>query len=406
MLAALPRTENLWMKFDDAEYYFLDFESDLPNEAGGIPMGMYLAWMAGRQLLSAGLAGKLALRQGREESWTERLFDLCDGKLMSDDFNEVGEAFTRHYYTGYARDYIACLGITDDSADGVCRVPESPENLAKVSQLLDRRWIEWRVEETTRAPAPKPTRPTVASVIADLTTMVVPELVADGFSVLPAPYDEVLLVRRVGGVGQYFRIALLERSESVSASYWFRFGCGRLRQVWLGLLDPALRENPPTLYGSDFSKYGDLEAEEWNLTGSGHLMGEYIKRFEGQPQVRALETLALYRERLKPVLDGASNAKALALIAQTGMQMTRQRSHMGRIRGVELLGRIVLFGAYTDLLTGASAATMRKELLAQWDFGGVYRQDPNFPDRGIIERLLDTVVKPGFAEKARAFLEA
>jgi hypothetical protein len=348
------------MKFDDAEYYFLDFESDLPNEAGGIPMGMYLAWMAGRQLLSADLAGRLASRQDGEASWADRLFDLCDGKLMSDDFNEAGEAFTRHYYTGYVRDYIACLGIADDSADGLCSVPENPENLAKVGQLLDRRWAEWQAGEKTDAPAPKPALPNGASVVADLLELAVPLMVADGFRVVPARADEVVLVRRLGGVDQHFRIAVLDSNKTVTVSYWFRFGCSRLRQVWLALMEPGLRENPPALFSSDYSKYPDLEAEEWNLTASGHVQGEYIKRFEGQDQGRAKQALAIYRERLKPVLDAASDAKALAAIAQTGMQMTRQRNHMGRIRGVELLGRIVLFGAYHAQGTAGAMGLRRR----------------------------------------------
>lgn len=38
-------------KYDDAEYCFLNFETDLENEAGGTHIGMYLAWAAHRKLL-------------------------------------------------------------------------------------------------------------------------------------------------------------------------------------------------------------------------------------------------------------------------------------------------------------------------------------------------------------------
>jgi hypothetical protein len=394
------------MKFDDAEHYFLEFESELPNEAGAVPMGMYLSWLAGRRLLSSNLAARLASPRAGSTTWAARLFELCDGKLMSDDLNEDGEAFTRDYYPGYLRDYSACLGLADETADGLCAVPESPENLDKIRHLLDRRWEQWKSGKNGPAPAPEPEKPTVASVRADLLERVVPVLEADGFRPRPARADELVLVRRVGCVEQSFRIALLCRNEEVSISYWFRFGCSKLRRVWLALLDPTLRANPPALYDGDFYLYPDLQAEEWNLTSSGHLMVEYAKRFVGQSQALAQRTLALYREQLKPVLDHASSPKALADIAQTGMQMTRQRSHLGHILGIELLGRIVLLAAYTPLLSGASAATMRKELLQQWNSGGVYRQSEDFPDRAIIERLLDVVIKPGFVGQARAFLDA
>lgn len=391
------------MKFDDAEYYFLEFEGELPTEAGGIPIGMYLAWLAGRQLLSPDLAGRLACSNGMD-TWATRLFDHCDGKLMAVDLNQDGEAFTRDYYPGYLRDYSACLGVADDTADALCAVPESQDNLDKIGRLLDQRWDAWKSGKNP-APAPKPEKPTVASVRADLLELVVPVLEADGFCLRPGRADELVLVRRVGSVDQFFRMALIHSNELVSMSHWFRFGCSKLRRVWLALLDPALRANPPALYDGDFSEYPDLEAEEWNLTASGHLMVEYAKRFVGQPRALAQRTLALYRERLKPVLDDTSSPKALADIAQTGMQMTRQRNHLGRIRGVELLGRIVLLAAYTPLLSGASAPAMRKELLQQWNAGGVYRQSEDFPDRAIIERLLDVVIKPGFADKARSYLD-
>jgi len=392
------------MKFADAEQYFLDFETDLPNEAGGIPIGMYLAWLAQRQLLSADVVARLAALEDRGLSWADLLFELCDGKLYSADLNEQGLAFTDHYYlSSYLSDYIACLGITDDSNDGICRVPETRENLAKVSALLDQRWSEWKTLRAARPAPPPVAKPTVASMHAALMEHLLPVLQADGFEFRPGRADELVFVRRRGIVDQQFRIGIIESNERVALSYWFRFGCSKLREVWLWSAGKAHRTDPPALYRGDFCLYPDLEAQEWNLTQVGHPLGGYFERFKTES---AELTLALYRELLKPALDKASSARALAEIAQTSTQMTRQRNHLGHIKGIELLGRIALFGAYTRLLSGTFGEQMRNELLAQWDRGGVYRQPGGFPIRADIEYLLDSVVVPGFAENARAFLEA
>ncbi len=392
------------MKFDDAENYFLEFESELPSEAGGIPIGMFLSWLARRRFLSPELEARLAQRKGRSETWADRLFVLCDGKLVSEDLNEEGLAFTRDYYPGYLEDFRVTLGIADDSADSLCGVPQSLDNLDKIGNLLDKRWSEWKSGSKQLAPEAPANKPTVAGVRADLLEMVVPALQEDGYRLIPARNDEVVLQRQVGTVDQYFRMAIIESNDVVSLSYWFRFGCSKLRRVWLTLMDPALSASPPALYNGDAYRYPDLQAQEWNLTPSGHLLVEYHKRFAEGHQALAQQTLALYRERLKPVLDGAKSPKALAEIAQTSMQMTRQRNHLGQILGIELLGRVVLLGAYTTLLSGASAASMRKELLQQWDAGGLYRQSNDFPDRASIERLLEAVTQPAFADKARVFL--
>jgi len=44
------------MKYDDAEFCFLNFETELANEKGGTHTGMYLAWAAQRGLLGESFA--------------------------------------------------------------------------------------------------------------------------------------------------------------------------------------------------------------------------------------------------------------------------------------------------------------------------------------------------------------
>ncbi len=54
-------------------------------------------------------------------------------------------------------------------------------------------------------------------------------------------------------------------------------------------------------------------------------------------------------------------------------------------------------------MTGPDAKAMRTELLEQHD--RTLRSRDEFPTRSDVERLLEIVVKPGFAEKAREFLQ-
>eukprot|EP01031_Cornospumella_fuschlensis_P005790 gene5790-7188_t len=91
------------MKYDDSEYYFLNFETDLDNHAANTHSGMYLAWA----ILSglgrdddelANWAPDVARLKARETTGAHLLSDLCDGKLMDSEFNAEGNAFTADYY--------------------------------------------------------------------------------------------------------------------------------------------------------------------------------------------------------------------------------------------------------------------------------------------------------------------
>lgn len=391
------------MKFDDAEYYFLEFQSDLPNEAGGIPIGMYFLWLAQRHLLSQEQQAAFATQPGPSYNAAELLFELCDGKLMDSDLNARGLAFTQAYYAGYLSDYIRCFGISDDSVDSVCAVADTSENQHKIATLLDQKFADWLAKQPVASSAPTAVvKPTAKDVLEQMQRWVGPLLERDGFALSSARYDELIYLREWGQIKQYYRISVADLSTTVMGHLWFRFGCERLRKIWFSQMDPAYRANPPVQFTGDFTLYPDFEAEENTIGERSGLLGPYITRFQGEPERWGQVMAAVYTDQLRSLLDGIRSAADLARMATVGMQMTRQRNHLGRIRGTELLGRIVLFASYTDKLTGPDAATMRAELLEQFD--RTLRSRDDFPTRADVERLLAIVVLPGFAEKAREFL--
>lgn len=97
------------MKFDDAEIYLLNCETEIPDAdaACGTHIGFYLAWIANNGMASAGLSANAAPVLQRIASGRTLLFEQCDGKLMSQDLNERGNAFTQAYYENkYLKDYV------------------------------------------------------------------------------------------------------------------------------------------------------------------------------------------------------------------------------------------------------------------------------------------------------------
>lgn len=144
------------MKYDDSEYYFLNFEDDVPNELGGCHMGFYLAW-----LLLKGHGGDahaedtLRLR-ARATTGVEVLFDACDGVLMDDDFDDTGNAFTaayyeKHYFSDFEHVFRDDFPDTGRPSIDACSIPATWEHQARISAVLDARWAEW---EAGRAFAP------------------------------------------------------------------------------------------------------------------------------------------------------------------------------------------------------------------------------------------------------------
>jgi len=163
------------MKHDDAEYAFLDFETDLDIRAANTHIGMFLGWA-----IHAGLAAEagpgdtaravaLADVRARRMTGGEFLGTECDCKLMSDDLSAEGNAFAAAYYAqqffaDYEAMFKAQMPDTGHANDDFCSVPDTWENFDRLRPVLDRRYAEWKAggagpAPTTGAGAP-PAAPT------------------------------------------------------------------------------------------------------------------------------------------------------------------------------------------------------------------------------------------------------
>ena len=82
------------MKYDDAEYLFLNFETERDNDDAGTHIGMYLAWailrgLGGEHFSAPEAASHIQRLKAREITGAEVLWDRCDGKLTDDDLTEI-----------------------------------------------------------------------------------------------------------------------------------------------------------------------------------------------------------------------------------------------------------------------------------------------------------------------------
>lgn len=133
------------MKYDDAEYYFLDFETDLPNENGGRHIGLFLEWAVLRGLAGEELMARSEdLRRG-ETTGLDLLFDHCDGKLLDGDLNDEGNAFAADAYDRWCmEDFIAAMNCkAASSADEIFAVEITPQRHDRVLWQWDRRYSDW-----------------------------------------------------------------------------------------------------------------------------------------------------------------------------------------------------------------------------------------------------------------------
>lgn len=133
------------MKYDDAEYYFLNFETDLPNENGGRHIGLFLEWAVLRGLAGDELMARSeALRRG-ETTGLDLLFDHCDGKLWDGDLNDEGNAFAAHAYERWCiDDFIAAMNCTaESSVDEIFGAEITPQRHDRVLWQWDRRYSDW-----------------------------------------------------------------------------------------------------------------------------------------------------------------------------------------------------------------------------------------------------------------------
>lgn len=133
------------MKIDDAEYVFLDFETDRPNEEGGTHIGLFLGWAIRRGLANPELSAFKGALEAGDTRGRAVLFDRCDGKLLVSDLTEQGAAFAKDYYAQhYLRSYIQAFGLGDPTNDELADVPDDDASQRTVDAFLDTAFRNWR----------------------------------------------------------------------------------------------------------------------------------------------------------------------------------------------------------------------------------------------------------------------
>ena len=132
------------MKYDDASWHFEadDFPQDLPEEASGVHIGMYFAWLINKDFLS-----EEYIEDGEEEivdvknrniTGTNALF-FCDGKLVDDLLNDEGNAFTHAYYNShYFEDYDNLFEEYE-----TYRVEDTWANYDRLAPIIDKVYNQW-----------------------------------------------------------------------------------------------------------------------------------------------------------------------------------------------------------------------------------------------------------------------
>ncbi len=128
-----------------------NFPNDLPSEAGGTHIGMFIAWV-----ISNNLEGNLHKTdsiesignvKSRKITGRDFLIKECDEKFWEDDLNSEGLEFAKHYYESntYYRDYEAAL-VTNEPT--LYHIQDTWDNYDKLAKYIDSAFKEWRKAKT------------------------------------------------------------------------------------------------------------------------------------------------------------------------------------------------------------------------------------------------------------------
>lgn len=123
------------------------FPKDRLPEQGYVHIGLYVAWLIGKDLLDPDWVARSGVRRAVEAIKDRSdsacaLRDMTEGRLASDMLSAQGAAFTGAYYApeyGYARDYRRVFGRRADRYD----VPDDWESYDRLAPVLERRYAEW-----------------------------------------------------------------------------------------------------------------------------------------------------------------------------------------------------------------------------------------------------------------------
>ncbi len=129
-----------------------NFPNDLPQEAGGTHIGMFITW-----ILNNNLHGELHRETESDELQVNKVLNreitgrdffisTCDAKFWDEDLNEEGYAFSEFYYENdetamYFDDYTNTLAGNSES---IYHVENSWENYDKIAVVITKRFEAWK----------------------------------------------------------------------------------------------------------------------------------------------------------------------------------------------------------------------------------------------------------------------
>jgi hypothetical protein len=143
---------NKVVKYDDASWHVEGgFPEGISEEQGFIHIGMYLGWLIDHNLLSEEVMEEFSSEidgfKERKISGTQ-ILKMLDGKLVSDELNAEGNAFSQDYYEKYTEDFGMLTQSAKMSSD--YSVKDTWDNYEIIKNMIDKKYIGWKamIEET------------------------------------------------------------------------------------------------------------------------------------------------------------------------------------------------------------------------------------------------------------------
>lgn len=129
------------------------FSKDLPEKAGGIHIGFFIAWIINNDLASEDLLKDSSISiskiKNRNITGLDFLINQCDGKFWESDLNEKGQKFAGEYYLSgkYFGDFIDVL-IND--LPSPYHVENSWQNYDLLVHKIDKAYKKWNAKQNKK----------------------------------------------------------------------------------------------------------------------------------------------------------------------------------------------------------------------------------------------------------------
>ena len=153
----LEMLENTVDVYDKAKWHFGgDFPTDLDDFQGYVHTGMFLGWLIDKDLISDDFKenNKTEIQEFRNRKMTgSQVFEkCCDGVLMIEDINELGNRFSLSYFdfqTGqYLTDYENALLKGKPS---LYNVDDTWDNYAVIKLFIEKRFADWNDKNSKKS---------------------------------------------------------------------------------------------------------------------------------------------------------------------------------------------------------------------------------------------------------------